>query len=57
MRSLGRGNPLGYRAPCFAAPDPDKKPIAVRYAWADNPACNLVNGADLPAAPFRTDDW
>lgn len=33
------------------------KPIAVRYAWADNPDCNLVNGAGLPATPFRTDDW
>lgn len=27
----------------------------VRYAWADNPAVNLVNGLGLPAAPFRTD--
>lgn len=32
-------------------------PIAVRYAWADNPICNLYNGANLPASPFRTDDW
>lgn len=32
-------------------------PIAVRYGWADNPLCNLVNGAALPASPFRTDDW
>ena len=32
-------------------------PIAVRYAWADNPICNLFNGAGLPASPFRTDDW
>lgn len=32
-------------------------PIAVRYAWADNPICNLFNGIDLPASPFRTDDW
>ncbi len=32
-------------------------PAAVRYAWADNPACNLVNEADLPASPFRTDEW
>lgn len=31
--------------------------IAVRYAWADNPACNLCNGALLPASPFRTDCW
>lgn len=32
-------------------------PVAVRYAWADNPVCNLYNGADLPASPFRTDSW
>lgn len=32
-------------------------PVAVRYAWADNPVCNLYNGAGLPAAPFRTDDF
>jgi sialate O-acetylesterase len=31
-------------------------PVAIRYAWADNPVgCNLVNGAGLPAAPFRSD--
>jgi sialate O-acetylesterase len=33
------------------------RPAAVRYAWADNPDCNLVNAAGLPASPFRTDDW
>jgi sialate O-acetylesterase len=33
------------------------KPVAVRYAWADNPECNLVNEAGLPASPFRTDNW
>jgi acetyl esterase/lipase len=32
-------------------------PVAVRYGWASNPKCNLVNVADLPASPFRTDDW
>jgi sialate O-acetylesterase len=32
-------------------------PASVRYGWADNPPCNLVNGAGLPASPFRTDDW
>ncbi len=32
-------------------------PVAVRYAWADNPDCNLINGAGLPASPFRTDNW
>ena len=33
------------------------KPVAVRYAWADNPEVSLVNEAGLPATPFRTDDW
>jgi sialate O-acetylesterase len=33
------------------------QPVAVRYAWADNPDCNLANRAGLPASPFRTDDW
>ena len=37
--------------------DAVKKPVAVRYAWATNPVCNLYNGAGLPAVPFRTDDW
>lgn len=32
-------------------------PVAVRYAWADNPTCNLYNTAGLPASPFRTDDF
>ncbi len=33
-------------------------PVAVRYAWADNPeAANLANAEGLPASPFRTDDW
>jgi sialate O-acetylesterase len=32
-------------------------PVAVRYAWHYNPLCNLYNGADLPASPFRTDGW
>lgn len=36
-----------------AAEVPD--PVAVRYGWADDPDCNLVNGAGLPASPFRTD--
>jgi sialate O-acetylesterase len=37
--------------------DKVSKPAAVRYNWAINPQGNLYNKADLPAAPFRTDDW
>ena len=33
------------------------QPAAVRYAWDSNPICNLFNGVDLPASPFRTDDF
>lgn len=33
------------------------QPVAVRYAWADNPVCNMFDGAGLPLTPFRTDDW
>ena len=33
------------------------KPVAVRYAWANNPVCNLYNKDGLPACPFRSDDW
>lgn len=33
-------------------------PIAVRFAWAQNPAeLNLYNSEGLPALPFRTDSW
>ncbi|MCU0645473.1 MAG: beta galactosidase jelly roll domain-containing protein [bacterium] len=33
-------------------------PVAVRYAWADNPAgANLYNKDGLPASPFRTDEY
>lgn len=30
-------------------------PAAVRYGWASAPDVNLVNGAGLPASPFRSD--
>jgi sialate O-acetylesterase len=33
------------------------EPVAVRYAWENNPPVTLWNGAGLPASPFRTDDW
>lgn len=33
-------------------------PVAVRYAWSDNPEeANLQNKAGLLASPFRTDNW
>lgn len=32
-------------------------PVAVRYAWADNPQATIYNDAGLPAVPFRTDNW
>lgn len=35
-----------------------KKPVAVRYAWENYPEkVNLGNSANLPASPFRTDDY
>jgi sialate O-acetylesterase len=38
--------------------DEISKPVAVRYAWADDPeGANLYNKEGLPASPFRTDDW
>jgi hypothetical protein len=30
-------------------------PVKARYGWANNPNCNLVNGAGLPASPFQTE--
>jgi sialate O-acetylesterase len=47
-----RGNTVMVRS------DKIKDPVAVRYAWADNPAgANLYNQEGLPAPPFRTDQW
>ncbi len=39
--------------------NPDiRNPVAVRYAWADNPEkANLYSREGMPAAPFRTDNW
>ena len=33
------------------------KPVAVRFGWNELAMPNLVNASDLPAIPFRTDDW
>jgi sialate O-acetylesterase len=42
------------RVSCATVP----APVAVRYAWASNPAAaNLGNAEGLPAGPFRTDNW
>ncbi|WP_163397638.1 sialate O-acetylesterase [Flavobacterium fluviatile] len=34
-----------------------KNPKAVRFAWKAVPEPNLFNAENLPASPFRTDDW
>lgn len=34
-----------------------KEPVAVRYAWENNPKCSLYNKEGLPASPFRTDNY
>lgn len=39
----------------WSAEVPD--PVAVRYAWADNPVANLQTKEELRVTPFRTDDW
>ncbi len=45
------GDTVEVSSPLVAAP------VAVRYAWADNPVISLFNTNGLPVAPFRTDDW
>jgi sialate O-acetylesterase len=37
--------------------DQVEKPVAVRYAWADNPVCNVFSKEGLPLTPFRSDDF
>jgi sialate O-acetylesterase len=32
-------------------------PVAVRFAWGDQVEDNLYNKDNLPASPFRTDEW
>jgi len=34
-----------------------KQPVAVRYAWNNTDKANLFNDSNLPASPFRTDNW
>jgi len=50
------GNDVVVSADSIAAP------VAVRYAWANNPIISNLNaktrtGELLPASPFRTDQW
>jgi len=33
------------------------EPVAVRYAWSNDPRVNMYNKAGFPAHPFRTDEW
>ena len=33
------------------------EPVAVRYDWENSPDGNLYNKENLPALPFRSDDW
>jgi sialate O-acetylesterase len=37
--------------------DQVSEPAAVRYAWANNPVCNVQSIDGLPMTPFRTDQW
>ncbi|MDZ4288833.1 MAG: sialate O-acetylesterase [Prosthecobacter sp.] len=46
-----RGNQIAVSSAAVA------KPVAVRYAWADNPVCNVYSAEGLPLTPFRTDDF
>jgi len=34
-----------------------KNPVAVRYAWADNPKGNIFSSDGIPLIPFRSDQW
>jgi len=50
-KAVVKGNQIIVSSPEVA------NPVSVRYAWANNPICNFVNGAGLPASPFKTDNW
>jgi len=51
-KGIQKGNKL------YLTSDHVQSPVAVRYAWADNPDdANLYNSEGLPAGPFRTDEW
>ncbi|MEM9186759.1 MAG: sialate O-acetylesterase [Planctomycetota bacterium] len=46
---LLKGNRVEVSSPDVAVP------VAVRYAWANNPVCNLYDATGLPVTPFRTE--
>jgi len=46
-----RGNQIAVSSKVIA------KPVAVRFAWADNPVANVYSAEGLPVTPFRTDDF
>ncbi|MEM7477384.1 MAG: sialate O-acetylesterase [Planctomycetota bacterium] len=48
---VGKGNTIEVWS------DEVPNPVAVRYAWANNPVCNMFDNMNLPLTPFRTDDW
>ena len=45
------------RQPVLVSSDQVTAPIAVRYAWSDNPVCNVYSRDGLPLTPFRSDDF
>ena len=53
VRATGRidGNRVIVSSPLVS------QPASVRYAWAANPVISLYNAAEIPASPFRTDNW
>ena len=43
---------------CVVLSSPEiKAPKYIRYAFAGKPTVNLINASNLPAYPFRTDNW
>ncbi|MEM7697651.1 MAG: sialate O-acetylesterase [Verrucomicrobiota bacterium] len=50
------GKVEGENQVLVSSPD-EPNPVAVRYAWANNPVANLFSREGLPVVPFRTDDW
>ena len=48
-------NPEGMKV--IQSQDDVPQPVAARYAWSNLPVGRLMNHLELPAYPFRTDDW